>query len=314
MPKRRRIRKRQRIRKTPKRPDLYVGLILEWADAFHARTQRWPNINSGRIVETVDDTWRRIDDSLRHGHRGLPRDSRLSLARLLEKFRGVRNSEYPPKLTIAQIVSWAKAHRRRTGWWPTEKCGSIVGVPGETWVAIDLSLRRGRRGLRSRSSLARLLEKRLGVRNLANVPRLKFGRILWWADAFHRRTGRWPTRESGAIEGTRGETWYAMNSALKIGRRGLPGGSSLAKLLARKRGVRRSRSDRPSLTPEQILHWCDIYKRRHGTWPTQRSGPIDNTASETWGAINAALRHGLRGLRGGSSLAQLLNEHGRRNE
>jgi hypothetical protein len=69
---------------------------------------RWPNVNSGHIPGTIDDTWARIDGSLRHGYRGLPRGTRLTLARLLAKRRGVRNSEYPPRLTAAQILHWAR--------------------------------------------------------------------------------------------------------------------------------------------------------------------------------------------------------------
>jgi hypothetical protein len=36
-----------------------------------------------------------------------------------------------------------------------------------------------------------------------------------------------------------GQTWLALDSALRNGHRGLPGGDSLARLLARERGVQR---------------------------------------------------------------------------
>ncbi|MBW3541452.1 MAG: hypothetical protein KY476_14390 [Planctomycetes bacterium] len=299
---------RRRKRAQFKRPQLYVEQILEWADAYFARHGRWPNINSGRIPQTMDDTWARIDDGLRGGHRGLPKDSGWSLARLLNEFRGVRNSEYPPPLTESVAFKWAKAHRRRHGTWPTDRSGPIVDAPGETWLAVDLALRRGRRGLPGGSSLARLLAKYGARRNLAAVPRLTVKQILAWADAHHRRTGQWPRRTSGAIADAPDETWAAINAALKHGRRGLTGGSTLPRLLAEKRGVRK-RAMRTELSPRQICQWARAHRHRTGESPHKRSGPVHEAPDETWGGIDHALRTGYRGLPGGSSLSQLLAEH-----
>jgi hypothetical protein len=63
-------------------------------------------------------------------------------------------------------------------------------------------------------------------------PPLTVGLVLAWADDHHGRTGRWPSRSSGPVQGVPGENWYALNQALADGRRGLPGGSSLSRLLA----------------------------------------------------------------------------------
>jgi hypothetical protein len=222
---------RSRLRKRPKRPRLSIEEILRWADDWFAAHGRWPNVNSGLIPGTIDDTWSRIDDALRNGYRGLPEKPRLSLAKLLEMRRGVRNSEYPPRLSIISVGKWARNHKRRTGKWPKEHSGAIHGAPGETWLAIDMALRKGRRGLPGGSSLARLLAQRCGVRNPQQAPRLTTGIILRWADAHFRRHGRRPTRASGPIAESTRETWMAIHRALASGRRGLPGGSSLARLL-----------------------------------------------------------------------------------
>jgi hypothetical protein len=69
------------------------------------------------------------------------------------------------------------------------------------------------------------------VRNPVRPPPLTREQILSWAQAHHRRTGRWPTRADGPVEEAPGETWHAANLALWFGLRGLPGGSSLALLL-----------------------------------------------------------------------------------
>jgi hypothetical protein len=45
----------------------------------------------------------------------------------------------------------------------------------------------------------------------------------------------WPKVTSGGVLGAPGEKWINIQTSLMQGRRGLPGGSSLAKLLAEKR-------------------------------------------------------------------------------
>src|SRR5688572_6244324 len=63
-------------------------------------------------------------------------------------------------------------------------------------------------------------------------------RILAWADAYHKLTGRWPTQTGSlprTVPGAPAERWTALDLALRRGYRGLPGGSSLAQLLAARR-------------------------------------------------------------------------------
>lgn len=68
-------------------------------------------------------------------------------------------------------------------------------------------------------------------------PDLTADQILAWADAHHTRTGEWTTRRAGEIPDAPGETWGAVEKALGLGLRGLPGGSSLPKLVAECRSV-----------------------------------------------------------------------------
>jgi hypothetical protein len=63
--------------------------------------------------------------------------------------------------------------------------------------------------------------------------------VLAWADAHLARYGRWPTRLTGPVAFAPGETWGGLDGAPAQGRRGVPGGDSLARLLARERGVGR---------------------------------------------------------------------------
>ena len=66
-----------------------------------------------------------------------------------------------------------------------------------------------------------------------------------------QRMGEWPSTESGELVDAPGETWKAIGMALVTGGRGLPGGASLARLLAEHRG-RRNVEDLPPLTIDQI--------------------------------------------------------------
>jgi hypothetical protein len=67
-------------------------------------------------------------------------------------------------------------------------------------------------------------------------PAFGLARVVYGI-ALHERSGTWPTADSGAITKAPGETWSAADSALRAGGRGLPGGSSLFRLLARARGA-----------------------------------------------------------------------------
>jgi len=289
-----------------RRPALYIGDILCWADEFHRRHGRWPHRGDGPVEGTLDLTWRRIDSALKLGNRCLRPGS--SLAKLLLAQRKRRHKGYPPSLTETQILGWADAHHARTGSWPIYSSGGIHGVRGETWSAVDHSLRIGRRGLPGGSSLAQLLEARRGVRNVQAAPTLTPEQVLAWADEHHDRTFSWPTRESGPIPQAPGETWSAVAQAFVVGARGLSGEGSLAQFLARHRGVRNHLAV-PPLTEEQVLAWADAHHARTGKWPTRSSGPIPEAPGEAWSAVDAALVVGVRGFGGGDSLAKLLARH-----
>jgi hypothetical protein len=210
-------------------------------------------------------------------------------------------------LAIRQILVWADAYREAKGTWPTKASGGIIGAKFETWLGVDAALRRGMRGLAGGSSLAQLLARERGARNIHDLPPLTETIILHWADLHYERTGAWPTAELRRILDSAGDKWSHINTALEQGHRGLPGSSSLARLLAQHRGVR-NRKGQPPLTEEQILTWADLHLQSTGRWPTARSGPILGAPGETWMAAQMALHDGTRGLPGGSSLSLLLAE------
>ncbi len=224
---------------------------------------------------------------------------------------GVRNGRRGAKLTVKHVLSWADAHNKKHKKWPTQNSGSVVGARGENWKAINAALRAGSRGLPGGTTLAQLLHAKRGVVNRLDQSTLTIQQILKWADAHHKRTGEWPTRNSGAVKGAGSENWSAIHEAIRHGRRGMRGGSSLPRLLAKHRS-RPYRKRGGRLTIKQILGWAKRHHKRNDRWPTKGSGKVIGTKDEQWGTIDAALKGGFRGMAGGTSLSQLLNKHVRR--
>ena len=202
--------------------------ILGWADAHHARTGRWPTARQDLIPESPGDNWRIVSEALYAGTRGLPGGS--SLSQLLAEQRGVPDRYRRQGLSYSRILQWADQFHDRTGRWPTSRCGLVADAPGETWGGIDYALLVGCRGLPGGISLARLLTIERGIRCRAHRPALSLSEITRWALAHRDRTGRWPKPESAVIPESWGDTWRAVDSALRFGSRGLEGGMSLTRL------------------------------------------------------------------------------------
>lgn len=306
-----------------RRRELSVPQLLRWADAHFDREGAWPNVDSGRVYEATDEKWPNIDGNLRRGDRGLP--GGWSLAQMLDEFRGLRNRAALPPHSVELILGWADVHHERTGQWPVFGSGPIPNASGESWAAVNACLVLGGRGMPCGSSLAQLLKRERSVpsnagrkkalgsgpnagawsrvaakrrmearaaasreqielcregRNIQALPPFTLDQILGWADSYHLRHGAWPKRYAGLIEGTAGETWVAVNIALSRGLRGLRAGSSLAQLLAERRGVHPGRFRR--FTEQEVLALADAHHERSGTWPTVLSGPIPELTDVTW--------------------------------
>ncbi len=211
-------------------PELSNKLILKWAVDWQARTGRPPRTNTGgEIPDSGGMTWRSVDLALRNGRGILPGGS--SLAELFATNRAVLRG---PAVTEKQILLWVDAYHKRTNRWPGIESGPIPEAPGENWRLLDRALADGTRSLRGGSSLAQLLIKARGPEARCTPSRrgpLTIPVILAWAEAHHARTGRLPSLDSGPIPEGEFDTWRGVNYALMGGRRGLPGGTSLARVL-----------------------------------------------------------------------------------
>ena len=208
-------------------------------------------------------------------------------------------------MSVEQIVAWADSEFAQTGRWPNQKSGAVFGVAGETWKGVEHALINGTRGLAGGSSLAKLREDVLGVRNIMDLPVFTEDQILEWADSHRRCKGEWPNKRSGQIAEAPTETWSTVDTALRKGGRGLLGNKSLAKLLHERRG-RRSTATLPMLTEDQVLAWADAFHTCSGKWPQGVSGPVSDVPGETWASVDYALKRGQRGLVFKGSLATFL--------
>lgn len=297
-------------------PRLTRRQILAWADAHYRRTGAWPNTKTGAVDGVPGETWEKMDVALKHGLRGLRRKPKIahqpasarnreSLLKLLHRYRNAPRFVWlKSKLTEEKILEWADEHHARTGQWPKAGSGIVAAAPENRWVVIDNALKTGCRGLPGKSSLARLLARRRGMRHASNRPRLDEKLVLRWADAFHRRTRRWPNPHSGPIPEHPGETWSSVGAAMFTGTRGMPR-KSLSALLKERRGVLPG-SFKPELTVTIIREWAEAHYRRRGRWPSRAGGLVEDAPGESWANIDAALVNGHRGLQGQTSLSRVL--------
>lgn len=213
----------------------------------------------------------------------------------------------PPPLSVEQVLAWADHHLAEAGQYPRIFSGAVRAHPVENWRKIDNAFRYGLRGLPGDTSLAQFLAEHRGKRNPSDLPPLDEEQVLAWADAHRMRMGRWPVENDQEVADAPGEVWKNIDAALRQGLRGFPAGGSLAKLIARRRGVR-NKASTPRLTALQIIAWAKRYRKENGRWPTRSSGAIDGVADETWAKVEHALQGACRGLPRYSSLGRLFEE------
>jgi hypothetical protein len=177
----------------------------------------------------------------------------------------------------------------------------------QTWGAVDRLLRDGLKGLPGGSSLSDLLHRH-GLRE--GKSELTEKQIV---AAIARRVARGhglPVQGSGDATEDFGhpESWMAVDEALRDGRRGLPGGSSLSDFKVRLR----LKEPRRQLTEHQVLEAMLHSIQRGAGVPNSASGDatVDFGFKEHWRKVDSALRDGLRGLPGGDSLSGLAKKHG----
>ncbi len=224
-----------------------IEQLIRWE---HERTGKWPSHKDRDVYEKIThedgrsewrlttETWGALETALFKGARGLPAGS--SLARFKEA-RGLNDD-----FTVARIHDLIKWTHEKTGEWPNTNTPAIYEkithadgrveyrqLKDEIWRNIDFAFRSGARGLPQVGSLAIFKDTHGYNDDLCEADIRNF--ILWT----HEKTGKWPSsrdseayekiiRPDGDIQWQRLPVgWGAINSALHLGLKGLPGGSSL---------------------------------------------------------------------------------------
>lgn len=184
--------------------------------------------------------------------------------------------------------------------WPTKNSGDATSDFGfgESWSAVDAALKqRGRGLLGGFSNIRSLLVERLGAtpgpcRDSNNITEQD---IVDASERFRQARGKLPMAGSGDasefMQTGQYETWARLNSALARGSRGLPGGSSLSKLL-HARGLRDSGAR--DLGEGEIRKAVALFLAVHGHLPSTKSGDASDYIGRdiTWEAIGAKFRRG----------------------
>jgi hypothetical protein len=281
-------------------PDLTEDRILDWADAFYAARGDWPRWDSGPIGRSGGETWFSVSTALVLGQRGFPPGG--SLADFLAHHDRIGCKTDERKLSVGQIMAWAKAWRKRTGSWPSSRSGEIPWQRGLTWLDVNKLLQSGQAGLPVGTTLSLL---RSGKKLSARQAPLTEQQILDWIDSHRKRTGRWPVSSSGRVLDAPGESWLSISLALMRGSRGLEACSSLSELV-RKKSATPDPIDLPPLSVPQILAWAKAFRKRTSLWPLRLDGPIPEAPGESWMTVHRALQDGRRGLPRFNSLARLI--------
>ena len=196
----------------------------------------------------------------------------------------------------------------------------------ERWKAVGSALYHGHRGLPGGDSLSKMAY-RMG---LGPAPptghRQRYSRrtrdftVAEIEDAvrsFHRREGRAPSawKDKNATQDFGfPETWEAVNSALRQGGRGLPGGDTLVKV-AQRLNLRpeTSFSGKCGLQMAEVEDAIRSFHEREGRVPLvhrDKDATQDFDRPETWAAVDKCLRLGRRGLPGGDSLPKMARRIG----
>jgi hypothetical protein len=211
--------------------DMILEAVKEWAIEHDGK---YPNINSGENTSGIlkGDSWKYISMALRHGSRGLPKDTYKGLADFLE-IHGLKVSLFSQSKNLTEdiilkaVKEWAIEH---DGKFPTRDFGEITSgiLKGENWKNISMALRAGLRGLPkdTYTGLADFLEIHgMKISLFSQSKNLTEDMILdamkEWAND---HDGKFPTQQSSGITSgiLKGETWKNISGCLRLGLRGLP--------------------------------------------------------------------------------------------
>jgi len=222
------------------RTPLSEAAIVSAARKHHAIFGRLPSHGSTEPVPGMPHcSWNTIELAGFRGVRGLAKGR--SLSKILKPLRDelglpahghLPGTRLKPILTESQILYAAKEHFTRCGTLPTHRAREpVLGLPRETWAAIQIAGLLGLRGLAKGRTLSQILaplREQLGVRSTLSEREVQDSARLHL-----KRFGELPIASSKTpVPGMPHTSWGAIDAVGKRGGRGLAKGRTLSKILA----------------------------------------------------------------------------------
>lgn len=183
--------------------------------SHYERCGEWPSLATQGFAPETTMSWTAISERLRNNG--------SSLAMIVAK---LANTTYKhEEFTMRQFEEMITEEHERSGNWPTDNSKGYA--PGTTlsWCAVGVRLRK------LGTTLSCVVDRLSGRTPLRQ--KLSEQLIEKWVIDWMRHTGMEPgPKTEGTIPGT-SLSWANINDNLKYGKRGLPGGDSLTKMVAR---------------------------------------------------------------------------------
>ncbi len=321
----------KRRKNGPYKQLLSESSIIEAAREYYASVGKLPTASSRERLSTYPEaSWKSVNDAGYLGYRGLTKGRTLStiLAPLREEIgsnpKRRKNGPYKELLSESSIIEAAREYYARRGKLPTaDSREQLSTYPETTWNTVYAAGRRGHRGLTKGRTLSKILaplREEIGnnLKGRENGPYkqlLSESSIIEAAREYYSRRGKLPTASSREKLSTYPATnWGSVNSAGRVGSRGLTSGRTLSTILAPLREEIGNKPKRRTSAPyKQLLSESSIieaareYYARNGKMPTQFSRERLSTYPDTnWGSVNSAGRVGSRGLTSGRTLSTIL--------
>ncbi len=163
----------------------------------------------------------------------------------------------------------------------------LVGA-GRTSLDFDVNMKEGLLGtLRSFSGQFGYADLRRLRESLGRAAHIRMEQVHNAMRTFEGLNSRWPNRKDGVVPDL-GGSWLAIDEALRVGVRGLPGGSSLSKERLALIGSR----SRKQLTAASVKDAILAHHAATGAWPNESTAGATPGVAHSWSYLRAVVRKG----------------------
>ena len=238
-------------------PEDVLKIIFDFAAIPHEEKHRFPNQRDKEPIPTEPFSglrWERIFDGLAKDKFGF--GEKISAWDFIDR----------------RVIELGRKYKNNYGAYPVS--GPISEYPGLTWDILDIAYK-ARKGA-DQTSLAIVFDRAdAQEKNGIDLKNLNHEVVTGWIINHVIQYKKWPGRNTTTkIKDFPHETWAAIDLALRVGTRGLPGRSSLH-----------------ILANEFVYKKALEFVKNRGYPPHALSGSVDGFPGLTWDIINQAFRN-----------------------